>query len=77
MRKLFTIYFLHDKCYFFVLESHSSYANEKIIKISDDLELKQLSENVFIHVSYGDFENYKHVPANGFDFYQQGQSLYY
>ena len=37
----------------------------QIIKISNDLELKRIHENLFIHVSYEDLESYKHVPANG------------
>jgi metallo-beta-lactamase class B len=40
-------------------------SEENSIKISDNLELIPLSESVFIHVSYHDLGNYKHVAANG------------
>lgn len=45
-----------------------SQIQDKIIQISDDLELIQVSENAFIHVSYANTVNYGRVAANGLIF---------
>lgn len=44
------------------------------IRISNDLELRKISENVYIHISYHDMQNYKHVPANGLVYLNDGES---
>ena len=40
-------------------------SRETEIKITDNLKLIKISDNIFIHISYYDYPNYKHVPANG------------
>ncbi|MBN2571127.1 MAG: subclass B1 metallo-beta-lactamase [Ignavibacteriales bacterium] len=39
--------------------------DENIIKVSEDVFLKQISENIFIHTSYKFLESYGNIPANG------------
>jgi len=40
-------------------------AQNGLIKLSEDLEIKKISDNIFLHISYYDLENYKNIPANG------------
>lgn len=40
-------------------------AQQKKIRISDNLDLINISENVYIHISYYDLGKAKHFPANG------------
>ncbi len=42
-----------------------SQIQDKIIRISDDIGLIQISENAFIHVSYANTSNWGRVAANG------------
>jgi metallo-beta-lactamase class B len=35
------------------------------IKLSDDVEVRQLAEGVWLHVSYYDIDGFENVPANG------------
>ena len=48
--------------------SGSTQPNYKMIKVSKDIELIKLSENVYIHVSYFDLPDYGRTPANGMIF---------
>lgn len=50
------------------------YGQEQQIRISNDLELRKISENVYIHISYHDLQSYKHVPANGLVYLHSGES---
>ena len=50
-------------------------AQEEGIKITDDLKLIKISENVFIHVSYYDYPRYKHFPANGLVYLNRGKAI--
>ncbi|MEJ2055388.1 MAG: subclass B1 metallo-beta-lactamase [Calditrichaceae bacterium] len=38
---------------------------ETINKISNDLEIKRISDHCYLHISYFDLENAPHFPANG------------
>ena len=49
----------------FVINSDLLIAQNDLIELSEDLKIKKISENVFLHISYYDLENYKNVPANG------------
>jgi len=49
----------------FILFSLICHGQGQLIKISNNLELKQICENLYVHVSYEDLDTYKHVPANG------------
>ena len=40
-------------------------AQDKKIKISDDLEILEISENAYIYISYYDLESTPHYPTNG------------
>lgn len=44
------------------------------IKISDDLELKQISNHCYIHISYTLFENGNRIPANGLIYTNNGKA---
>jgi metallo-beta-lactamase class B len=50
------------------------FGQEQKIKISNDLELRKISEHVYIHISYYDLQSYKHVPANGLVYLRGGES---
>ncbi len=46
---------------------HISYGQSAnpIIKISDDVEVRQLAEGIWLHTTYYDIEGFENVPANG------------
>ncbi len=48
-----------------IVYSSLSIAQNVLAKLSENLEIRKISENIFIHISYYDLEDYKHVPANG------------
>jgi metallo-beta-lactamase class B len=48
---------------------------ENRIRITDNLELLPVSESVYIHVSYHDLRNYKHVSANGLVYVDQDKAF--
>lgn len=50
------------------------FVQEQQIRISNDLELRKISENVYIHISYHDLQSYKHVAANGLVYLHGGES---
>jgi metallo-beta-lactamase class B len=47
----------------------------EIITISEDLEIKQISDNVYIHISYFDLRIAPHFPANGVVYADSGKVL--
>ena len=51
------------------------YGQTAPLKISDDLEISQLTDNCFLHVSYYDLENAAHFPANGMVFVDHGEAI--
>jgi metallo-beta-lactamase class B len=48
-----------------ILVSNPIKAQDNVIILSEDLKIKRISENAFLHISYYDLQNYKHIPANG------------
>jgi len=48
---------------------------EPIIKISEDLELNQISGHCYIHTSYHDLENAPRFPANGLVYVNLGKAF--
>ncbi|MEJ2545624.1 MAG: subclass B1 metallo-beta-lactamase [Calditrichaceae bacterium] len=47
---------------------------QEIKQISEDLEIKQISDHCYIHISYHDLENAPHFPANGLVYINQGKA---
>jgi metallo-beta-lactamase class B len=64
----------HTIILFLLIMITSVMAQNKII-ISDDLELIKISDQAYIHVSYYDFTNSKHFPANGLIYIHDGKAL--
>ncbi len=52
-----------------------TFAQDEMIKISDDLELRKISTNAYIHISYQDLQNYRHVPANGLIYFEKSKAF--
>jgi len=61
MKKIFLLIYIFDV---FLISSCTAQV-EDIIKVSEDVYLKPLSENMYIHISYKFLESYGNVPANG------------
>jgi len=58
------------KCFYLVLSllvitANLYGGNKEKIQISDSLEIIQLTENCYLHISYYSLQDYKDVPANG------------
>jgi metallo-beta-lactamase class B len=62
MQTIKLYFFVYILCYCSVLLFG---ADNNRITLSKDLEIKKISENVWLHISYYDMEDYGHVPANG------------
>ncbi|MCE5269866.1 subclass B1 metallo-beta-lactamase [bacterium] len=51
-------------------------AQDNAVKLTDDLEVTKLSDNVYLHVSYKDLPQYGgRVPANGLVYVNQGRAF--
>ncbi len=46
-----------------------------IHRITDDLEVHRIAENIYVHVSYFDLENAPHFPANGMVVVDNGKAF--
>jgi hypothetical protein len=53
---------------------HALFAQDKPIIISDNLELVQISERAYIHISYYDNPGFNHTPANGLVYLNHGDA---
>lgn len=53
----------------------SSLQNSETIIVSDNIRLTRLSENIYLHVSYLETENYGKVGANGLLLVKDGEAL--
>jgi len=49
--------------------------SQELIKISSDLELKRISENTWLHISYASLPEFGRVSANGLVFVNNGEAL--
>ena len=52
-----------------------SQTGTKRISVSKDLELIQLSENAYVHVSWSEFRGFGRVPSNGLVFVNKGKAF--
>src|SRR5659263_133349 len=54
--------------FFIVCLQLSGFSQDNIIRISDNLELKKISANAYVHVSYSYLPSYGRVASNGLVF---------
>ena len=60
------VYFVLLICVFGAgIKVSSGQSANAVIKISDDVEVRQLADGVWLHTTYYDIEGFKNVPANG------------
>lgn len=50
-------------------------AQNKLIKLANDLEIYQIRENYYSHTSYMDWKEYKNIPANGLIFIKNNKAM--
>lgn len=61
--------------FFSLLSPYALSAQEMNIKLSDDLELIQIAENIFIHKSFTNSEKFGRYSSNGLVYINNGQAL--
>ena len=57
------------------LPFYSAYAEDRAIKITENLEVVPLTGNIYLHVSYYDIFDYRHLPANGLIYINRGKAF--
>lgn len=67
--------FVNRFIFFLLLSSGLLLAENKVLYSSDQLEIIQLTEHSFIHISYLNSEDWGKVPCNGLVFISEGEAV--